>query len=72
MGEWQLGGIFFIYALERLFVLEDKVFVIIKNLLLTESMNLIRIFVPTECIKWVVVSTLASGLIYLCFSDLNV
>ena len=69
VGEWQLGGIFFIYALERLFVLEDKVFVIIKNLLLTESMNLIRIFVPTECIKWVVASTFASGLLKICASQ---
>ena len=71
-GERQWLGMFFIYALGRLFVLEDKVFVIIKNLLLTETMNLIRIFVPRECIKWVVVSTLASGPLYLCFSDLNV
>ena len=53
-------------------MLENKVSVIIKNLLLTESVNLIRIVVPRECIKWVVVSTLASCPLYLCFSDLNV
>lgn len=37
---------FFIYALGKLFMFENKIFVIIKKLPLTKSMNLIRIFVP--------------------------
>ena len=54
-------GMVFIHALGNLFVLENKISVIIKKLPLTESMNLIRLFVPKMYRVVGLVSPLAVG-----------